>query len=70
MSAYDDYASDFEPDAEHLCAGCHDGDFADFDHYCDAKGITTEELPAAFAAWLHLASDGEWDGEMEQVDDV
>lgn len=32
--------------------GCHSGDFADFDHYCDDAGIKPGDEPVAFAAWL------------------
>ena len=42
------------------CDGCHAGDFADFDHFCDKLGVQTSELPRAFAAWLAGAID--WDG--------
>ena len=37
---------------ETRCPGCHTGDFADFDHYCDDAGIEPGEAPVAFAAWL------------------
>lgn len=42
--------NDGEP---YVCTtGCHTGDFADFDHFCDVTGVTTDETPAAFAVWL------------------
>ena len=34
------------------CPGCHTGDFAGFDHFCDVLDVTSEETPHAFAAWL------------------
>jgi len=34
------------------CPGCHAGDFADFDHFCDATGVTDAEVGPAFAVWL------------------
>jgi len=40
--------------------GCHGGDFADFDHYCDAAVIKPGEEGPAFAAWLNALSG--WDG--------
>jgi hypothetical protein len=43
----------------------HTGDFADFDHYCDAAEIQPGEEPAAFAAWLNALSG--WDGQMGEV---
>lgn len=48
------------------CPGCHSGDCADFDHYCDSAGIAPGEEPAAFAAWLNAISG--WDGPMGQVE--
>lgn len=42
-------------------------DFSDFDRYCDEHNIVDGEEPAAFAAWLHEISGGEWDGEMRKV---
>ncbi|WP_435583450.1 hypothetical protein [Amycolatopsis thermoflava] len=57
------------PAAEVRCPGCHRGDFADFDHYVDAHQIPPADYPAAFAAWLHLASGRAWDGDVERVDD-
>lgn len=38
------------------CPGCHAGDFPDFDHYCQANGITPEEAPAAFASFIFLST--------------
>lgn len=52
------------PDA-HCTTECHTGDFADFDHYCDAKGIQPGEEAAAFGAWLHALSG--WDGPQGEV---
>ncbi len=50
------------------CPGhCHRGDWADFDHYCDVNNIAMEDTPTAFAAWLHLLSNGTWDGEAGPV---
>ena len=56
-----------DPDA--VCPGpeCHGGDMPDFDHYCDAKKITDDEVPAAFGAWLNAISG--WDGDMHRVDE-
>ena len=45
------------------------GDFSDFDRYCDEHGIRPGEEPAAFAAWLHEISGGEWDGRVKQIGD-
>lgn len=42
------------------CDGCHGGDMADFDHYCDVMGVPMEHTPQAFAAWLAGAHD--WRG--------
>lgn len=51
---------------EPICpGGCHEGQFADFDHFCDAAEIAPGEEPAAFAAWLHHLTG--WDGEMGKV---
>lgn len=44
-----------------MCDGCHTGDFADFDHFCDVLNVTTDELPQAFAAWLGGTMN--WDGD-------
>ena len=52
-----------DPDA--TCPGCHSGDFPDFDHYADAKGLTTAELGAGFGAWLNATTG--WDGKQEEV---
>lgn len=35
-------------------AGCHYGDFADFDHYVDLNNIPDEQLGEAFADYLRL----------------
>ena len=43
------YHGEMEP---FVCPGCHSGDFADFDHYCDALGIQDDKVPGAFAEWL------------------
>lgn len=43
------------------CNGCHSGDFHDFDHFCDVLGVTDEEAPLAFAAWLGRTT--RWDGD-------
>lgn len=51
------------------CPGCHSGDFADFDHYCDVNDISMEDTPIAFAAWLHRISGGTWDGDAGPVND-
>ena len=48
------------------CSGCHVGDFADFDHYCDMMGVPTEKTPQAFAAWLAESKD--WKGEFGPVE--
>lgn len=47
--------------------GCHDGSFADFDHYCDAAGIKAGEEGPAFAAWMNALAD--WDGDCERVEE-
>ena len=38
----------------------------DFDAYVERLGISDEELPAAFAAWLNQESG--WDGDVSEVD--
>lgn len=48
------------------CSGCHTGDFADFDHYCDANSIAMEDTGPALAAWLNLRTG--WDGEASRVE--
>lgn len=40
---------------------------AEFDTYCEARGITPEEAPAAFAAFLHERYG--WDGTMNRVEE-
>ncbi|MGC5225172.1 hypothetical protein ACPW96_21595 [Micromonospora sp. DT81.3] len=40
-----------------------------FDEYCREHGISADEQPAAFAAYLHLLSGGQWDGGMKRVDE-
>lgn len=47
------------------CPGCHGGDFADFDHYCNVNNIAMEDTPIAFAAWLNLKAG--WDGDAELI---
>ena len=47
------------------CDGCHDGDFPEFDHFCEALQVTAEEAPHAFAAWLGHRTG--WDGRYERV---
>ena len=47
------------------CPGCHSGDFAGFDHFCDALGVKDSELPQAFAAYL--SHETGWDGPYEEV---
>ena len=32
--------------------GCHSGDFADFDHFCDVIDIQDDEVHIAFAIWM------------------
>ena len=34
------------------CPGCHDGDMADFDHFCDYFNVSEAETPHAFAAFM------------------
>ena len=51
------------------CDGCHGGDFADFDHYCDVLEIPTDKTPEAFGCWLKGIYP-EWDGEMGPVTEV
>lgn len=48
-----------------VCDGCHGGDFADFDHFCDALDVQDHELPQAFAAWLGHTTG--WDGRYAEV---
>lgn len=47
------------------CPGCHGGDFADFDHYCDVLEIPMEMTPRAFAAWMRGSFD--WKGDYGAV---
>ena len=47
------------------CPGCHRGDFPDFDHYMDANGLTNDEAPAAFGAWLNGTTG--WDGKQGKL---
>ena len=47
------------------CPGCHDGHFAEFDHFCDVLDVQTDELPHAFAAWLGGTTG--WDGRYSKV---
>ncbi len=47
------------------CDGCHSGDWADFDHFCDVLDVQTHELAQAFAAWL--GGKIGWDGEYGEV---
>lgn len=48
-----------------VCLDCHDGDFAGFDHFCDALDVQTSELPHAFAAYLGHKTG--WDGKYGPV---
>lgn len=48
------------------CPGCHSGDFADFDHYCDVMEVPMDKTPHAFAAWL--AGKHDWSGEYGPVE--
>jgi len=41
-----------------------------FDDCCREHGISADEQPAAFTAYLHLLSSGRWDGGMRRVDDA
>ena len=47
------------------CLGCHSGDFAAFDHFCDVLNVTDDEVPHAFAAWLGGTTT--WDGKYGPV---
>lgn len=47
------------------CPGCHSGDFAGFDHFCDVLNVKDDEVGQAFAAWL--GNRYEWDGEYQPV---
>lgn len=38
-----------------------------FEDYCAEHGITPEEKPAALAAYLHLLSEGTWDGQLQEL---
>lgn len=59
-----------DPTADAVCPGpCHAGsDFADFDHFVDARRIALEDVGAAFGAWVNLTSG--WDGDQELVPPV
>jgi len=48
-----------------VCEGCHTGDFAGFDHFCDVLDVKPGEYGQAFAAWLGGATG--WDGDYEPV---
>lgn len=39
-----------------------------FDAYCERHGIHEREYGAAFAAYLHEISGGEWDGKVRKVE--
>lgn len=39
-----------------------------FDEYREQHGNTEAEAPAAFAAYLHEITEGEWDDRMEKVE--
>lgn len=41
-----------------------------FAEYCVEHGISAEEAPAAFAAYLLLLSGARWNGEMSRVDEL
>lgn len=49
------------------CPGheCHSGQWAEFDHFCDALSVQTDELPHAFAAFLGHRTG--WDGRYSQL---
>lgn len=53
--------------ADAVCPGpCHAGsDFADFDHFVDARKIPREDVGAAFGAWLNLTTG--WNGDQDQA---
>jgi len=38
-----------------------------FDEYVKQHNVKPEDYPAAFAAYLHEISAGEWDGDYEDV---
>ncbi|WP_307041696.1 hypothetical protein [Agromyces ramosus] len=40
-----------------------------FEEYCAEHDIQPGEEPAAFAAYLHMLSDGKWDGDAREVSD-
>ena len=50
------------------CDGCHDGDWAGFDHFCDALDVTDAETPHAFAAYLSKKTG--WDGKYGRVEPI
>lgn len=53
MSGVDALTSKPQRGEPFVCTtGCHGGDFADFDHFCDALGVTQDEAPVAFGEWL------------------
>lgn len=62
--SHDSFVATHDPDPWR-CNGCHTGDFAGFDHFCDALNVTDAETPYAFGAWL--ARTTSWDGKMEKV---
>lgn len=49
------------------CNGCHSGDFADFDHFCDVLNIPMDETPIAFAVWLGGPDGERWQGTYGRV---
>ena len=49
-----------------LCPGCHSGDFAGFDHFCDKLNISDNELGPAFSIWL----EGRYDVAIERYGEV
>lgn len=42
--------------------------FTEFDAYCDDNKILMEDTAIAFAAFLHLKSGGQWDGDAAPLD--
>lgn len=47
------------------CKGCHTGEMFEFDHFCDVLGVTDEEVPHAFAAWM--GGRHGWNGEYRRI---
>ena len=51
------------------CNGCHGGDIADFDHYCDVLDIPADKGPEAFGCWLKGIYP-DWGGDYSPIENM